>query len=166
MPTSKIKELLEYDAQTGVFTWKVRRAQMRPGTRAGTTTTMKKPNVTKQYRYIRIKRKHYLEHRLAWEFLYGDIPEGKQIDHKNGNSLDNRINNLRLVDQSENNLNRTTKCKSGITGVYKHSQSKGWYAELTYKGRKILKAYYPTRAKAAKARADAYNRLLDGLRCG
>lgn len=45
-------------------------------------------------------------HRIIWWFCNGEIPEGLQIDHKNRVRNDNRIDNLRVVTQEENNQNR------------------------------------------------------------
>ena len=60
-------------------------------------------------------------HRLVWVLVYGRFP--KQIDHINGNPKDNRIENLREVNQSENDMNRVFSWKpnpsTGLPGVYK-----------------------------------------------
>ena len=60
-------------------------------------------------------------HRLVWALVYGRFP--KQIDHINGNPTDNRIENLREVTTSENNLNQVhpwrPNAKTGLPGVCK-----------------------------------------------
>lgn len=43
-----------------------------------------------------------MAHRLVWQWLCGDIPEGLQVNHKNGRKDDNRLENLELVTQSGN----------------------------------------------------------------
>ena len=48
------------------------------------------------------KRMHSLAHRLVWQFLYGDIPNGLCINHKNGIKDDNRPKNLEIVTYSQN----------------------------------------------------------------
>ena len=45
-------------------------------------------------------------HQLVWVLVYGRFP--KQIDHINGNPKDNRVENLREVTRSENDMNRVT----------------------------------------------------------
>ena len=59
-------------------------------------------------------------HRLVWVLYHGRFP--KQIDHINGNPKDNRIENLREVSQSENDMNRLLAWKpnanTGLPGVH------------------------------------------------
>jgi hypothetical protein len=78
------------------------------------------------YKEIKVNNKRYLNHRIIWKMHYGDILEGKQIDHINGNRSDNRIENLRLVTNGQNQLNSVLKSsnKLGIKGVYKSSKNK------------------------------------------
>lgn len=53
------------------------------------------------YRAITINNRRVYEHRLVWEQHYGEIPKGYHIHHKNGNKLDNRIENLVMISNSE-----------------------------------------------------------------
>jgi hypothetical protein len=71
--------------------------------------------------YIRINcnGRYKSLHRLVWEAFYGEIPEGKLIDHIDGNRANNSLDNLRLVTQSENMLNAQ---KNGHKGQVKISQ--------------------------------------------
>lgn len=71
------------------------------------------------YRMITMGNKEYREHRLIWEMHNGPISDEMQIDHVNHVRDDNRIENLRLVNQSENNKNLTMKRNnsSGVIGV-------------------------------------------------
>ena len=66
-------------------------------------------------------RHEILLHRLVWALVYGRFP--KQIDHINGNPKDNRVENLREVTTSENNLNQVhpwrPNAKTGLPGVSK-----------------------------------------------
>ena len=71
--------------------------------------------------YIRIRRgkkQHYL-HRLIWEELVGPIPAGMQIDHIDGNKLNNSIENLRVVSPEVNCKNKVklSRNQTGTTGV-------------------------------------------------
>ena len=91
----RLRELLSYDAKTGIFYWKVgRRGTVRKGDVAGTRNK-------DGYVCIFVDRKNYLAHRLAWLYMYGEEPPAI-LDHKNGIKDDNRISNLR---EATNSLN-------------------------------------------------------------
>ena len=77
------------------------------------------------YVYCRLDKKlvHIQLHHAVWAVCKGRFPE-RQIDHVNGNKQDNRIENLREVDPSENNLNVllawNPNAKTGVPGVSPH----------------------------------------------
>lgn len=48
------------------------------------------------------KRLECKAHRLVWQYFFGDIPKGMQINHKNGKKDDNRPENLEVVTPKEN----------------------------------------------------------------
>ena len=77
------------------------------------------------YFRVQLFGKKYLVHRIIWEMFNGEIPKGLQIDHINGIRDDNRIDNLRLVTNGQNQLNARLKLsnKIGIKGVYKSSKN-------------------------------------------
>ena len=115
MPQKLLKDLFEYNGETGDWVSKVNRGKVKIGQSIG--------SLHKSTGYIRIMINYneYLAHRLAWVYTYGDFPEGKQpfIDHINGNPLDNRIINLRVSSGGENMKNKKmdSRNKSGVTGV-------------------------------------------------
>ena len=77
-------------------------------------------------------------HDVVWEQFNGKKPKGFQIDHINGNILDNRIENLRLATYAENQWNAKTRVdnKSGVKGVSWHKASQKWRAQI--KQNKVL----------------------------
>jgi hypothetical protein len=103
MDYKELNEELVYNKKTGQFFWKKE---------AGTITGH-------GYRYIRVNGKMMLAHRMAWLMEYGEDPEGKLIDHINGDRLDNRIENLRIATYSQNGANakRHSRNTSGLKGA-------------------------------------------------
>lgn len=81
---------------------------------------------------VKIKNKRYYTARVIYEMKNGKIPDGMVIDHINGNSLDNRIQNLRVVNLRQNARNRKVNSTntSGITGVRFHKYTNKWCAEI------------------------------------
>lgn len=71
------------------------------------------------YNSVKINKKTYLVHRIIWIYHYGEIQEGKCIDHINGNKKDNRIENLREVCKHENCTNRNKTDLKNLTSKYK-----------------------------------------------
>jgi hypothetical protein len=91
----RLKELLHYDPETGIFTNLTQRGgHAKKGAVAGTKNSI-------GYVCIRIDYDQYRAHRLAWLYVYGEFPE-KFIDHMNEIRDDNRIINLRLATHQEN----------------------------------------------------------------
>lgn len=122
----RLKELLHYDPATGVFTWLKpcsRFSQVTPGDPAGCVHA-------RGYIHIKVDGVAYKAHRLAWLYTHGRWPE-PTIDHINRIKTDNRIANLREVDQLGNmqNKGQYRNNTSGYIGVSKHSSGK-WAAQI------------------------------------
>jgi hypothetical protein len=109
MELNELKELLDYNPDTGIFTNKItRNSRAVKGMQAGSSCA------TNIYRILTINKVKYLEHRLAWFYIHGTWPEN-QIDHINGIKNDNRKCNLREATASQNHAN--IKMKKGYTKV-------------------------------------------------
>ena len=106
-----LQERFEYDSETGQLIWKTHLRKARyVGKPAGTKR--------KGYIYIYLDKKQQSAHRLVWMYHHGVIPDGKEIDHIDGNKTNNRIENLRLADRCENMWNREAKGYRFKNGKY------------------------------------------------
>jgi hypothetical protein len=150
----ELKAFLSYDPETGVFTRKKYRSHLaKVGDEAGWVDT-------KGYIRIEINHKPYGAHRLAWLYVYGKFPDG-QIDHINGRQGDNRIANLRIASNSENQQNVGLKRnnKSGFIGVHWHSRTNKWRAAIKINGRHKSLGNFTSVEEAAAARKKAEEAL-------
>ena len=126
----RLREVLDYDAMTGIFSWKV-----------STTFRVKVGQVaggSDGHGYLRIAidgRKH-LSHRLAWLYQTGAWPR-RHIDHINGTKTDNRFANLREATRSQNMSNRGKLATntSGFKGVTRRHDEKRWRAQIKVHGK-------------------------------
>lgn len=84
-----------------------------------------------------------------------NCPNGLQIDHIDGNGLNNQRDNLRIVTTRQNNQNRHDKRSSIYPGVNWHKRDKKWRAIIVCNGKKILLGFYNSEINAFKAYYDA-----------
>ena len=153
MPTQeRLKELLSYDQNTGVFVWLAQTSsRAKIGDIAGTLMAI-------GYRLIGIDGKLYRAHRLAWFYMTGDWPVAG-MDHINGVKDDNRWDNLREATQAENSQNMAIRSDntSGYMGVCWDRRKGKWQAQIKVAGRNKHLGYFdmPEAAHAAYLAAKA-----------
>jgi len=124
----EVLAMIEYseDSPSGLI-WRVGGHRKTIGAQVG----YYKEQVRGVYKYstwvTMINYKSYLCHRLVWMLHNGEIPENYEIDHIDGNSLNNTIENLRCIESVFNKRNRSFSRlnTTGITGVIRHSNKNG-----------------------------------------
>lgn len=88
--------------------------------------------------------------------ILGITDRSIEVDHKNGNGLDNRKQNLRICTRSENMRNlRNFRNTSGYKGVHWKSRDKRWRAQICTAGKQLYLGNYDDPIKAAKAYDEA-----------
>jgi HNH endonuclease/AP2 domain len=145
LSADRLREVLRYDPETGLFYWRISRGSVAAGTQAGKRTW-------DGYSVIRIDGTEHYAHRLAWLYVHGEHPTA-EIDHKDRNPADNRIANLRQSSHAENTRNRARHNRSGFKGVTREGSK--WRATISVGGRNIWLGYHPTAEKAAAAYDEA-----------
>lgn len=149
-----VREILSYDPETGVLTWKQRADQGKAwnsrwaGKEAGTDTN--------GYRYLIINCRHYAAHRVIWLMVTGEWPQ-EHLDHADLDRSNNRWINLREANRAENAANRRAH-KDGLTaikGVTWHAQRGKFYARINVNKRQISLGLHNTAEGAGRAYAAA-----------
>lgn len=157
----RLREVLSYDRETGVFTWRVTLGAKRPkGSVAGSVA----PD---GYRHINIDKQRYPAHWLAIFWETSAWPS-TQVDHANGCRDDNRSANLRPCNKSENQQNRPALPNRHAPGVY-HARN-GYASKIrTPGGERLYLGQFKTVEEAAHAYASAkrrFHRFAPEIRVG
>jgi hypothetical protein len=154
-----VRSILDYDRATGIFRWRLRADRPKKwntryaGTIAGASV--------KGYVHIQIpKPTNYYAHVLAWLYVYGEW-RPDEIDHRNRKRSDNRIENLRIADYSQNGCNKCMQRNntSGVVGVIFHPQTGKWRARINKNRAVVFDALFDSLAAAKSARAVALREL-------
>lgn len=167
-----LRQLLDYDPDTGKLTWKRRGPEWFTDGKQTSEFSAKRWNAKhagkeaftadngKGYRHGSIFNKRHIAHRVVWAIHRGEWPKD-QIDHINGNRSDNRIENLRSVTHAENGRNqRLFKTNtSGATGVAWDKRYGKWKAYIYADGRLKHVKYSISKADAIEARKVAEREL-------
>jgi len=150
MTKNRIEEVLHFDSENGVFTWKIYRGGIRKiGDKAGSIDS-------KGYLQIRIDGRTYLAHRLVWTITHGKWPD-HHIDHIDRNPLNIRPENLRACTHAQNHQNEGVRSdsSSGITGVSFVKRSGKWLAYINVDGERKRLGLFEKFEDAVEARVIA-----------
>lgn len=160
----QLKSLLRYDVNSGDFTW----INSGKGRRIGVPVGSKKSK--EGYIRIALLGKRYQAHRLVWLYVFGNFPE-EELDHKNGNRSDNRLENLRecLAAEQPQNQKVLSTNTSGHPNVYWYRPYSKWLVQIWDRRRPRFFGYYEdftdacVVAKAAKAKLHTFNPVHRGV---
>lgn len=171
---SILKELFDYDHETGVFTWRPRKEYSIGKYYKSSSWNTKFAGKTagsdhsEGYWKIGIDGKQYLAHRLAWLYVYGKWPED-QLDHVDNIRNHNWISNIREANRSENNQNQIKAQKrnksTGLLGASFNKRYGTFIAQIAINGKNKSLGVFKTAIEAhdayitAKRELHPYNTL-------
>jgi len=162
-----IRELLDYDQHTGVFMWKARSREWFKSDRSWKTWNSRFAGkiagyVSKNIRgypmlRIGVLGKRYKASRLA--FLWMGLPLPKQVDHDDGDSLNQRWENLLASNNAENHKNKSMQRNntSGVSGVCWNKASSKWRAYGMLNGKQHYLGLFNDINDAAAAVSEFYS---------
>lgn len=142
----RLREVLNYNPDTGLLTWRIRRGKSTPaGKIAGSLNH-------DGYIHVRVDKLPALAHRIAWVLMTGRWPKN-QLDHRDRNRANNRWANLRLATASQNQANtglssRNTSGRKGVTWVKSRNK---WQATIRVDGRHLHIGFFDSLAVASAA---------------
>lgn len=139
----RLRELVTYDENTGIFTSNKSRGCVISGKILGHVTD-------NGYIRLNLDKKAYRAHRLVFLYVTGEMPSD-QIDHINGIRTDNRIINLRVVTAAQNNLNMRKKSnsQSRFKGISFNKYMQKWHVQIRHAGKLVHLGYHDSEVKAA-----------------
>ncbi len=150
LTVERLGEVLSYEPEMGLFRWKRRTSnRVKVGDVAGRMNG-------NGYIRISIDGGHYYAHRLAWLWANGAWPEF-EVDHRDGDRSNNRIENIRQASHAENGQNQALRATntSGRHGVSWSRQHCKWAAYIVSGGKKRHLGLFDCLDKAASAYLEA-----------
>lgn len=154
LTAARVRELLDYNPDTGVFTWKISPAQrIKRGTVAGAAA---------EYVRIQIGGRKLRAHRLAWLYMTGAWPT-QEVDHIDGDPLNNRWANLRNVSRVVNMQNQRQARSDNPTKLLgAHPHGRGYASTINVRGQTHYLGRFSTPEAAHAAYVAAKRRLHEG----
>lgn len=140
-------ELVSYDPETGILTWKKCHFPNRVGKEAGGY----RRNSVRGYRYVWLCGRRYSSHRIAWLLMTGKWPV--LVDHINRDPGDNRWANLREATESQQRGNTylVARNTSGVRGVRWYAKRQRWYAAISFGQKSKYLGSFKTKEEAVSA---------------
>lgn len=159
-----LRDVFDYEPNTGVLTWK-----FRPGLRKEWYTKwLNKPaGSLNAYGYLVVNLTSFSVDgkqiiaqvsRICWTVYHGAWPVG-QIDHKDRNTQNNRIQNLRDATFSQNRMNEVRFGETGFKGVYERKDTGKFSAKIQKDGHILRLGQFDD----AQSAAVAYDRAAESL---
>jgi len=141
----ELNEIFEY--KEGKLYWnQIRANRLHLGDEAGAVNS-------RGYLGIQLSSKNYKVHQIVWIMHFGNIPENLIIDHIDGNKINNNLNNLRLVTNSQNKMNslKFKKLTSKYKGVSWNQKANKWQACVRFERKNYHIGYFGIEEEAHKA---------------
>lgn len=150
-----VREILDYNPETGEFRWKVNRNGFRGKAKAGSVAGS--PNTKGNYLTIGVFGVRVYAHRLAWFLTHGVWPG--ELDHVDRNGWNNSISNLRECNRSQNNQNQGARKRDLPPGVYPVHRGGRFRASICLDNKQMHLGCFDTPGEAHAAYMDAKKNL-------
>lgn len=152
MTQELLKQFVHYDPDTGILK---RTHAMDRGHNIYEKEFIPESVTAQGYRQLGMFKRPRLVHRLAFLYMVGRMP--LEVDHINGDRLDNRWCNLREVDSRTNRMNMGVPInnKSGTRGVYWYPRYSKWEVTITVEGKHKYLGRYTEYDEAVRIRLSA-----------
>ncbi|WP_179090910.1 HNH endonuclease [Burkholderia pseudomallei] len=146
----RLKQFISYDPATGRFHW------IRTQPHANRVKVGQEVGWLAKSGHLKVNfdGRVYFLHRIAWVLHNGPVPDGFEIDHRDGNPLNNALTNLRLATKSQNmqNMKMRGTNKTGVKGVSWNKAKRKFEVQIGLNHKKVHGGYFDT-VDAAAVRA-------------
>lgn len=160
-PVEYLRECFDYDPDTGILTWRERPVEHFTSAGLCRRTNLRWANkeagrTNQSRREVRVYGASFFVHRIIWKIIYGADP-AEQIDHIDGNSLNNKISNMRSATSAQNAHNMKAKpTRDGaLKGATFCKDTKRWKSAITLGGKHIHLGRFDTQKEAHEAYIEA-----------